>query len=169
MLNLLLWMKVATAIAAFTPPSLPDSRSVLQRLGDAGISTDSREPVSGICFVMLPARTPNEVDRVRLPKSSLRLSTLRLLSKLPNLRSVTCERELSEAEYRVLNQSVSRDVWILCQIRLADGTVVRNVRSTTHPSLCLLDVNNDGIVTEADDYLTLDPVHRTPPRIQLSK
>lgn len=166
-----LFTELAIAIATLAPPSAPDRRSPLQRLRDADIVVRGRDPLagSGLCGELLPVHGPNDVDGVRLPRSGFDLDHLRLLGRLSNLRSVGCARTLTETEYRVLNQSVARNVWISCRVRLDDGTIVRNVRSTTHPEMAIADTNNDGVVDENGDYLAADPLDAIPPRISLSK
>ena len=164
-------LRFAFAVVFFGPPSAPDPRPPLQRFRDADIVVYGRDPFagSGLCGALLPVDGPNDVERVRLPRSGFDLDHLRLLGRLKNLRSVGCAHTLTETEYRVLNQSVARNVWISCRVRLDDGTIVCNVRSTTRPELALTDTNNDGVVDENDDYFTQDPLDATPPRISLGK
>ncbi|OYP34324.1 hypothetical protein CGZ80_14765 [Rhodopirellula sp. MGV] len=169
--NVNLLTGLSIAIAAFAPPSASDPRSPLQRLRDADIAVYGSDPLagSGFCGALLPVHGPNDVDGVRLPRSGFDLDHLRLLRHLANLRSVACARTLTETEYRILDHSVSRNVWISCSVRLDDGTIVHNVQSRTYPEMLDFDTNDDGVVDENDHYLAADPLDAEPPRISLSK
>lgn len=144
---------VAVSIAALTPPCELDSMQVLERCKEVKIQLQGRDPCAGseFCCALLPVNGPRDVGFVTLPRDGFDLDDLRLFKSYTNLNAVSSRWSLTEAEDRVVQQSVPRGTRLHYHIRMPDGSIKkrRSIRSGYPPPT--EDINGDGLVNEDDE------------------
>ena len=140
------------AITACAPPSVLDLPPLLQRIRNAGIEVEGRDPFAGtgLCGALLPVRVPNEVHYVTLPRK-FDASDLRLVRYLSSVEQVRCKRTISDVEFELTRQQVGKGAWILCNVRTDDGII--RFGSRRWPGDLDEDLNGDGVVDEHDTVL----------------
>lgn len=145
---------VAVSIASLTPPFALDDKQVLKRCKEVKIQLLGRDPCagSGFCCALLPVNCPQDVGSVNVPRNGFDLDDLRLLKCFTNLSQVRSRWSLTEAEDRVVRQSVPKGTALYYHVRMADGSLKkrRSIRSGYPPPT--EDVNGDGLVNEDDEF-----------------
>ena len=163
-------LNAIVALVLVAPPVFDPTDSTVRRLRSNGIQLYGRDPCegTGLHCARLPVYASGDVDAVFLPCGGYRLGDLRALSLLHNVRYVRSNRSLTERQYRVLNESLPKTVWLSFNVRMNDGTLERLGSHHRRYRDAHNDINGDGVIDEHDGA-DLRVVESDPPRIEIGK